>query len=82
MEAALRTGGTAVIAVHERGAPAERILAEAEKLGPDIIVVGSHGHRAAYHLILGSVVQKLTRHAAWPLLIVPSLRTVNSPKAG
>ncbi|MGM0444143.1 MAG: universal stress protein [Fibrobacterota bacterium] len=52
------------------GDPAEEVLDYAEKTNPDWIVVGSHGHGALYHLVLGSVSEKVVDKAACPVLVV------------
>jgi hypothetical protein len=36
------------------------------------VVVGSHGHGALYHLVVGGVAEVLLRRSPCPLLIVPS----------
>ncbi len=38
---------------------------------PDYIVIGSHGHSAAYEMLVGSVAHALLRKAPCPVLVVP-----------
>ncbi len=45
------------------GSPACEILRCAEDFEPDLIVVGSHGHSAVNHLLMGSISQKVLAHA-------------------
>lgn len=53
------------------GQPAACIREEAEQLGADYIVVGSHGHGALYDLVVGSTASALIKEAPCPVLIVP-----------
>jgi nucleotide-binding universal stress UspA family protein len=60
-------GAKAVVA---KGDPAEVIIAQAEKVGADLIVVGSVGMRGAKRFLLGSVPNKVSHHSPTDLLIV------------
>ena len=65
-------GTDAVVVLLETiGNPGYKILEEAEKLGVDLIVVGSHGHGAMYHLLIGSAAELLLRKARCPVVVVP-----------
>ncbi len=55
-----------------QGAAVEVILDEASKLKADLIVVGSHGHGAVYHLLVGSVSEGVLHRSTCPVLIVPT----------
>jgi nucleotide-binding universal stress UspA family protein len=55
----------------EQGNAAEAVLKCAGELPADLIVMGSHGRAGFEHLILGSVTEKVLRHAACPVLTVP-----------
>ena len=55
-----------------QGQPPEKILHEAHRAAADLIVMGSHGHGALYHLVLGSVSDAVLRKAPCPVLLVPS----------
>lgn len=59
---------------HRMGPIVPVVLAEAEKLGADLIILGSHGHGAVYSLIVGSVAQGVIRHSKVPVVVVPDLR--------
>jgi nucleotide-binding universal stress UspA family protein len=47
------------------------LLARAETVGADLIVIGAHGQPALKRLILGSVAERIVRHADRPVLVVP-----------
>lgn len=55
-----------------QGYTVEKILLESERLGIDLLVMGSHGHGALHHLLLGSVSEGVLRKSKCPVLIVPS----------
>lgn len=46
------------------GSPGWEILAKAEELHPDLIVVGSHGHSVIGNLVLGSISQRVLTEAS------------------
>jgi len=48
------------------------IIDESEKNGADMIMLGSHGHGALFHLLIGSVSEGVIRRATCPVIIVPS----------
>lgn len=50
---------------------ADAIDAEAERLGADLIVMGTHGRTGLAHLLLGSVAEATLRQAPCPVLTVP-----------
>ena len=54
-----------------RGAYAETILTEADRLHADVIVLGSHGHGRLHALLVGSVAAAVLRAAKVPVLVVP-----------
>jgi nucleotide-binding universal stress UspA family protein len=49
----------------------DAILSEAERLKPQRIIVGSHGHSALYEMMVGSVAEGLLRRSPVPVVIVP-----------
>ncbi|GAX60584.1 universal stress protein family [Candidatus Scalindua japonica] len=55
-----------------QGVAVEVILDEASKLNADLIVVGSHGHGAVYHLMVGSVSEGVLHRSTCPVLVVPT----------
>jgi nucleotide-binding universal stress UspA family protein len=65
-------GGT-VAGIHLREElPAEEIVALAEDLGTDLIVVGSRGRGGMRRALRGSVSDRVVRHAHCPVLVVRS----------
>ncbi len=46
------------------------ILSDAGTWGAELIVVGTHGRGALIHLLLGSVAERIVRHAHVPVLLV------------
>jgi nucleotide-binding universal stress UspA family protein len=52
------------------GAPAATIVATAEELGAELIVVGTHGHTGLARLALGSVAESVLRNATCSVLAV------------
>ena len=53
------------------GLPADEIIAVAAEQGADLLVMGSHGHGALYHLFTGSVVTGVLKRSTCPVLVVP-----------
>ena len=53
------------------GLPADEILSAAAEHGADLMVMGSHGHGALYHLFTGSVVTGVLKRTTCPVLVVP-----------
>ncbi len=64
-------GGDADLEVRA-GHPIDVILEEAKSRNADMIVIGSHGHGALYHLLLGGVASQILHDAACPVLVVRS----------
>lgn len=52
------------------GDPAEAILDYAEEIDADIIVSGTHGRSGVKRQLLGSVAERLVRHASMPVMTV------------
>ncbi len=57
------------------GSPAEVILKQAERLGVDLIVLGTHGGAANPTTALGSVANKVLQLARVPVYLVPTSTT-------
>jgi nucleotide-binding universal stress UspA family protein len=53
------------------GGPAHVITEAAERIGANLIVVGTRGHTAAVGILVGSVSQRLLHLSRCPVLVVP-----------
>ena len=58
------------------GVAHHEILEYARQQGIDLIVMGTHGRGAFAHLLLGSVAERVVRHAVCPVLVVPGVGRV------
>src|SRR5262249_46449390 len=54
------------------GVPAHAICAYAQKVGADLIVMGTHGRTGVSRAVLGSVAEATVRHARCPVMTIPS----------
>ncbi len=52
------------------GYPDEGIVKHAKEWGADLVVIGSHGRRGLSRILLGSVTERVVRHAPCPVLVV------------
>jgi len=53
------------------GLPADEIMSAARDHAAALVVMGSHGHGALYHLFTGSVVTGVLKRIDCPVLVVP-----------
>lgn len=51
---------------------AHGIIAESDRYGSDLIVIGTYGRTGLYHFLMGSVAEHVARKSACPVLIVPN----------
>ena len=81
-EAAQHAALEADAAMIETGTPtqhvAENLVDDAGRWQADLLVLGTHGRRGFRRLLLGSVAEGVTRHAAIPVLLIP-MRDVHAP---
>jgi nucleotide-binding universal stress UspA family protein len=63
------------VIVREAPDPPAEILHQADALGADLLVVGSHGRTGFERLLLGSVTEKVLRKATCPVMVVPRAAT-------
>lgn len=54
------------------GAPADQLLALADRVGADLIVLGARSHSVVTRALLGSVAQAVSEKAKVPVLLVPA----------
>ena len=59
------------VVLHD-SSPPTAICKYAEKIGADLIVIATHGRTGLKHLLIGSVAERVVRHATMPVL---TLRT-------
>jgi len=50
------------------------IIQRAQRIGADLVVVGTHGRTGLAHIVLGSVAERVVRRASCPVLTVPYSR--------
>lgn len=65
----------ATILLEEHGDVAPAILEEIDRIGADLVVVGSHGQGAAHGMLVGSTAEGVLRKAKCPVVFAP--RRVN-----
>jgi nucleotide-binding universal stress UspA family protein len=67
---AAAAGITTSVSVLEGRSVAEAILAAAERLGVDVVALGSRGRSGLKRAVLGSVAEEVTRRSPRPVLVV------------
>jgi nucleotide-binding universal stress UspA family protein len=67
---ALTAGAPKVETRRPVGAPWDAIVRAAKEGGHDLVVVGTHGRTGLAHVLLGSVAEKIVRHAPCAVLVV------------
>ena len=70
----LRADGVEATALLLQGPTVATLIAEANRLPAELIVLGSHGHGAVYELLVGSVSEGVVRAAQVPVLLIPARR--------
>jgi nucleotide-binding universal stress UspA family protein len=55
-----------------QGPAVEKMLQEADRVGADVLIIGSHGHGAIRRLLVGSVAEGVLHRTSRPVLIVPA----------
>ena len=66
--------GIKVVSMIGHGSAGREIVKVAEENKADLIVIASHGHSGWHHLVMGSVAEKVVRHACCPVFIVRECR--------
>jgi nucleotide-binding universal stress UspA family protein len=67
----LAARGVGAHAVMTQGYAVDQIVAQVRQRQASLVVMGSHGHGALYHMLMGSVTEGVLRQAPCPLLVVP-----------
>jgi len=65
-------GATGATRVLRTGDPGAQIVDYAKEAGVDLIVIPSHGHHGIARLLMGSVAERVVRHATCPVLVLRS----------
>ncbi len=65
-------GDATIETVVKEGDFGDVILATAAELNIDVIVMGTHSRRGLDKMLMGSVAEKVLRHSAVPLFIIPT----------
>ena len=52
------------------GDPFGKLMEALQSIKPDVIVMSSHGRGGIHHLVMGSVAEKIVRHANCPVFVV------------
>jgi nucleotide-binding universal stress UspA family protein len=74
--AQLRADGYAVDVVVRMGRAADEVLAAAEELAPDLVLIATHGRDGLERWRLGSIADKVVRGAPCPTLVIgPNVET-------
>ena len=63
-------GAHQAVSVVRVGSPASVICEYAKEIGAELIVIPSHGRTGIKHLLIGSVAERVARHASCPVLIM------------
>lgn len=71
--------GVAVSSRVVAGEPAAALNDAAKERNAFLLVVGSHGSSGLAHVLLGSVAERVVRHATVPVLVVPRIAERHSP---
>jgi nucleotide-binding universal stress UspA family protein len=53
-----------------QGDPYQKLMEAASTISPDLIVMSTHGRTGIAHLVLGSVTEKIVRHAPCPVFVL------------
>lgn len=70
VEAMARAHGVPVETTVREGEPAEEILDYADEIEADVIVAGTHGRTGVKRHLIGSVAERLVRHATCPVTTI------------
>jgi universal stress protein A len=69
-ELTAREGNIAVRTMTRIGRAFDEITAAAREQKADLIVISTHGYSGVKHVVLGSVAERVVRHAPCPVLVV------------
>ena len=72
LAAPIRAKGITVETIATVSLPVDEILEQAKATGAGMLVLGSHGHGALYHLFSGSVVTAVLHRSEIPVTVIPA----------
>lgn len=67
--------------VQHAGPVVPTLLRTVKRVEPDYLVIGSHGHSAAFEMLVGSVAHGILRQAPCPVVLVPIRPRVRGERA-
>ena len=67
---ATKLAGRPVTSVLETGSPWDALVKVLERGSHDLAIVGTHGYSGLKHVLLGSVAEKVVRHAPCTVMVV------------
>ena len=70
---AQKLGAPAVVMRVLEGAPWRSIVEEARRGGHDLVVIATHGRTGLNHVLLGSVAERVVRHAPCAVLVTRAM---------
>jgi universal stress protein A len=65
----------------EIGIPEDNIVAKARDEGVDLIIISTHGRTGLSHVLVGSVTERVVRHAPCPVLSIRPESRITAPSA-
>jgi nucleotide-binding universal stress UspA family protein len=77
MAARARLSGTAEVV---EGSPTMAICGYAAAADVDLIIISTHGRSGLKHALLGSVAERVVRHADCPVLVLPARWATKTPQ--
>jgi nucleotide-binding universal stress UspA family protein len=63
------------------GRPYQAIVDAAQQLKADLIIMATHGRTGMFHLLLGSVAERVVRLAGCPVLTLPAVKKMRRARA-
>lgn len=72
LTASRRARGLETEMLVRNGSVVDSIIAVADQIEADLIVLGSHGHGALYELVVGTITQAVLQRSSRPILVVPT----------
>ena len=55
-----------------QGPTVDTLLGQSDKLGVDVMIIGSHGHGVLHQMLMGSVCEGVLHRSTCPVLVIPT----------